>query len=191
MRATAGQIMTQLPEQTGRPVRAPGTSGARQCRGPGGAVDRTRRWDRRGLCGLCACTPFDGGEPAASRSRRAGGSLQARAAKGRVVTNAGGTKLDDCSRPKFVIGRLLSNSRSQTFVVLLHRPECAHPRRSGHGPDSGRSSAATVNARLRLTWVEFRRTRKSSYDCRGPHATTINQLDRQKRALSQIYRGHS
>jgi hypothetical protein len=41
-------------------------------------------------------------------------------------------------------GRLLSNSRNQTFAVLLHRQDCAHPR---HSSLRSRSPTSVIQAK--------------------------------------------
>ena len=63
---------------------------ARQRVGAGSDVDCARPRDDPELRGLRACRPYDSGEPASPRSLRAGRTLQAREAKGRVGNNTSG-----------------------------------------------------------------------------------------------------
>ena len=72
------------------------------------------------------------------------------------------------------------------------RPEAIALLEGNSAPQMGIFANILVAGNERPLRVEpSGRTRKASFDCRGPKANTINQFDHQKRALSRIYRGRS
>ena len=108
------------------------------------------------------------------------------------------------SRPKFVIGRLLSHSRKQPFAVLLHRQDCARPGRSDtkrgrpkpdvltHDLAKGRPADDTFRLNLCALAAHASGARPALLDCRRPPYCTTSahglDFDRQTGVCTPVPR---